>query len=383
MVAPAEVLEAGETYTLAALGYGVLEELSVGPELPEYWRHVWPDSVSAGGTVVYCLPPFEELSPGQVEPTVRLQPGSVEGSLSAGVGPGIASARCVSVRLEQPVEDFVVPPLTLGGRLVEPLAIRTTTGESTTAEQECEAEDRLVDLGCAQWDGHELVVKSPNDVLWFVHGSPREGSFDDLVAWQKPHAGEVRFGPFEPNTRYDLSLARLDLRGGVRSEEAMVLALPPLAHVVVNEVLADALGPEPESEWVELHNAGTASAHLGGWVIEDAGGATVLPDVELEPGGFALVVNRTFNPDPQTDVVPAAQTTFIGVERLGQGGLANAGEVIRLRNSEGVLVSEAPGSPRPKAGISLARRDPWGPGDFALHAPPGASPGAPNQVDQD
>jgi len=56
-----------------------------------------------------------------------------------------------------------------------------------------------------------------------------------------------------------------------------------------------------------------------------------------------------------------------------------------LRDAAGRVVSRFAALPKPKAGISVARRSPWAvdedPRSFAYHAAPGASPGGPNEVE--
>src|SRR5690606_36652238 len=105
----------------------------------------------------------------------------------------------------------------------------------------------------------------------------------------------------------------------------------PRPRVVVNEVYADANGPEPEMEWVELANAGTSAAQLAGYVLEDVGGQTELPYAELAPGAYALVVNESYQEDTDFDLAFDPCALVIRVPRLGKNGLSNAGELVRLR----------------------------------------------------
>ena len=68
-------------------------------------------------------------------------------------------------------------------------------------------------------------------------------------------------------------------------------------------------------------------------------------------------------------------------------GLANAGELLRLRDPNGDVVSRFPALATPAAGTSVARRTPDAPDTdasaFGAHASPGASPGRPNALDGD
>ena len=133
---------------------------------------------------------------------------------------------------------------------------------------------------------------------------------------------------------------------------------PPMAHVIINEVLANPVGEEPQQEWVELYNDGLAPAHLLGWQLEDVGGEASLPDVTLPPGAFALVVNESFDPESEWDPMPPPNVPLLRVAELGNNGLANGGEPMRLRNAMGVIVSRFPDEPKPKPGQSVARIHP-------------------------
>jgi hypothetical protein len=121
-------------------------------------------------------------------------------------------------------------------------------------------------------------------------------------------------------------------------------------------------------------------------LLEDVGGATELPAISLEPGAYALIANESYIPDPDYDLLPAESAVLIRVPALGKGGLSNAGELLRLRDPAGQIVSRFPADPPPRAGQSVARRTIWSPDSepesFALHAEPGASPGAPNELEQ-
>jgi hypothetical protein len=147
--------------------------------------------------------------------------------------------------------------------------------------------------------------------------------------------------------------------------------------------MANPLGAEPDQEWVELYNDGQVEAALGGAVIADVGGETVLPEVTLPPGRFAIVVNESFLEDDGLDVPPAADAIVVRVSRLGRGGLGNGGEPLRLLDTAGRVLSTMPALPKPKAGMSLARTAPAAPdgagASFVLAAP---TPGWSNEGDE-
>jgi hypothetical protein len=75
---------------------------------------------------------------------------------------------------------------------------------------------------------------------------------------------------------------------------------------------------------------------------------------------------------------------MLELDALGRSGLANGGELLRLSDASGRVLSRFPALKASQAGVSLARRTNEAPddeaGSFGLHAAPGASPGAPNTL---
>jgi hypothetical protein len=151
---------------------------------------------------------------------------------------------------------------------------------------------------------------------------------------------------------------------------------------VLNEVLANAVGPEPEQEWVEIVNDGQVAAALGGWVVSDIGGEVALPDVLLNAGGYALIVNDDYDGSGKYDPAPAPDTLLVRVPKLGKNGLSNEGEPLELTDPEGVVRSRFPKVPKPKAGRSVMRSQPLSPdddeGSFVLGEEGASTPGGPN-----
>lgn len=141
------------------------------------------------------------------------------------------------------------------------------------------------------------------------------------------------FRGLEPGTRADIVLRLVDRAGNQTEASAgsvdVPAETPPLA---ITEVLANPAGTEPGQEFVELRNLGDADLALGGLRLEDAKGADLLPEATLAPGGYALVVPSSFDPQSSRDTPPRPGTLMIPVDaRLGSDGLSNAGEAVRLR----------------------------------------------------
>jgi Lamin Tail Domain len=146
---------------------------------------------------------------------------------------------------------------------------------------------------------------------------------------------------------------------------------------VLNEVLANPLGPEPQSEWIELVNDGSIAVNLAHFSVRDSGGSTPLPNAMLSAGEYALLVRDDFAPSA-SDVPPAQGARLIRVRQLGTSGLSNSGESLALIDADSIVVSALPALAA-KAGESLARRHSWSLDDdqsaFTTGTP---TPGAPN-----
>jgi hypothetical protein len=230
--------------------------------------------------------------------------------------------------------------------------------------------------GCARVSDDRIGVRSTEQpLLWILSGA---------ISAVRPAAprADIQFEGLLPATQYHVEIGMVDRASRYYLTSADFRTLASAPHVVINEVLANAIGPEPEQEWVELVNDGRTSVDLGGWVLEDVGGATVLPSQSLDAGSYALITNASYDPASGFDVAPQPGTLLVRVEHLGKNGLSNSGEPLRLTTPAGDVISTFPAVAAPNAGVSVARRTPSAsdldPASFAPHASPGASPGAAN-----
>jgi len=186
-----------------------------------------------------------------------------------------------------------------------------------------------------------------------------------------------------PNSEIAWEAYGVNLRGDRRAWTGRLRTGPPMAHVVLNEVMANPSGAEPQQEWVELYNDGSIGVDLEGWTIEDPGGVSTLPVGRLEPGRFALLVNEGFRADScWPDPPPAEGTLILRVTKLGNQGLSNGGEPLQLRDAGGKIGSGFLPRASPKPGQSIARRSPdavdWLEGSYASCTT--STPGAPNKL---
>jgi hypothetical protein len=377
VVAPSIALTPGESYAIASGEPPVAFALRVADEGPPLLARVWPPAGAAAtaASAVLCgdepLPPMNEA--------VALDPEGVAATLVSGAARGAGRA-CLRLEAEGSADAIAprIPPpvVETGGRswLLDP-APWTLDAEPTAeaAPVACEAGEVPFGPGCARVLDDRVAVRAPSSpLLWIVSGAGL-----DVVRATGADEPFV-LAPLAPNTSIRLRVTTIDAAGHRKQVDVGAVTRPPLPHLVLNEVMANPLGPEPEAEWVELVNDGLAPADLAGYVLADVGGETALPAATLAPGAFAVLVNEDFAPDPELDVPPREGALVLRVAALGKGGLGNDGEPLRLLDPSGAVASRFSAAPKPKPGVSVGRTSPSAPdgvaASFALQAR-GATPG--------
>lgn len=386
VLAPLAPLTLGAAYAVAsgdpalALPFRVMEEDAHAI----LWR-AWPP-LEGGATTslaVYCeASGAEPLT--KVEIPTELAPAGLAGTLRTGAM-GRAGASCLRFEADDASaaaaeEGPLVPPpqVELGGRSlrIDPAPIERGEAPPPLEALACVDGEVAFGPGCARVEDDRLFARAPTAPLFWAIA----GAGVDVVVGTAPGDPFI-VSPLPPSTAVTLSVGVYDVAGRARSTVFAAATEPPRAHVILNEVLADALGSEPGQEWIELFNDGLVAAELEGYVLEDIGGVTVLPAATLAPGAFALLVNESFVEDDELDVPPSTGTLLVRVPKLGKNGLSNAGEPLRLSDATGRVVSRLPALKSTKAGLSVARVAPRAPdglaSSFAI-AKAGATPGAPN-----
>lgn len=375
IVAPAIALEPGRTYSVASGDPPLVAHFRVtGHDDLETLERAWPPVGSSGtrSLAIWCgSHPLPSLGGG-----TSFDPGGIDAVLAPGAIDGIGE-RCVRADIHASDEPRLVPPPTFTagawGARVDPSPIAIDGAMTSAKELACGDHELAFGAGCARAEDDRVIVRTPAaPLLWAIGG---DGV--DVVSATAPSDGFVLPG-FVPKSTIALRVRAIDAAGNVLRSTFQTTMKPPEPHLVINEVLADPLGPEPSQEWVELVNDGTIAAHLGGYRLADEGGETALPDALIEPGRFVLIVNDAFVADDGLDPAPAPSSLLIRVPKLGKNGLANAGETIRLVDVEGSEISRVPSEPKPKPGKSVARIHPWDADDssasFRIAAPtPGFS----------
>jgi hypothetical protein len=220
----------------------------------------------------------------------------------------------------------------------------------------CTNDEAAFGPGCVRVMDDRLYGRSPEvPMLWAIQGEGIDAVF--AVTAEEPFV----IAPLPASTKLTLDVTTINNRGDALRTFFSATTLPPMAHVILNEVLANPLGSEPAQEWIELVNDGSVPAELAGYVVIDVGGKTLLPNGVLAPGGFALLVNEGFMEGDDYDPAPSPGTLILHVPKLGKDGLANSGEPLKLLRSDGMVVSHFPSDPKPKPGTSVARRTPSAP----------------------
>lgn len=375
---PTRRLKAGVQYSLAARGHGRLATFEVATDwvMPAMERLWPPDNEPTGGWVVLCgwdLPEHEislSLDPLRVQAVYRPHFGEHQGRACA--------------RLDFEPSDLegqtLVLPASLEGRLIdsEPLTVGRA---DQSPDGECALGETELGPGCVELQDDRMRVRGPERAsLW------RLGLLGSTELHPARAGGSFVVRGLIPESEFDLQGSAFDLNGVERSFSLRLKTAPPRARVLLNEVLANPLGPEPAGEWIELYNDGSVAAELGRVRLVDPGSVVQLPNVRLEPLAYALLVREDFQSGAY-DVPPHDSASLIRLPMLGKNGISNAGEPLSLVDTEGHAFSAFPPVAARVAGVSIARVNLDAPDDlpsaFVEHAAPGASPGAENQVRTD
>ena len=261
--------------------------------------------------------------------------------------------------------------------LLEPTAMSDDAALPPLVALPCSEGQLRVGPGCATvYDDRMLLAVPETPLLW----SLSDGAGLDFVA--AAFGGTLVAHPLIPSSTMQLVVTTIDVAASAGESSIIVHTSAPTSHVVINEVLANAIGPEPEQEWIELYNDGLAPADLDGWQLKDIGGIATLPPATLAPGAYALLVNEAYDEGGQYDPPPPGDAQIIRLHKLGKNGLSNEGEPLALLRPDGSTVTSFPAIPKPKAGRSVLRRSPKStihtPDAFVLSEQDASTPAQPN-----
>lgn len=375
VVAPVVPLASGR-YALAASGLGLLSDFHVDGGLVPWLARRWPSpGVTTGnGLQIFCGDDAASVASG----AVVLAPARQAAELTPGFAPGAAFANeCITLTPSEPLLQgtLLLPPPLAGGAALEP---RPLFASAAAAEPfACSEGERVLGPACARVEDDRVRLRSPGAASLWVTDEPESRWF--VIA---AGASAVVRG-FRSGEARRFQARAFDAGGVAFAIEESITGGAVRDHVIINEVLANPNGAEASGEWIELLNDGERAVELSDFELVDAGGAVALPPQQLGAGEFALLVGPRFEPDAELDVLPEPSVTLLRLASLGNAGLSNSGELLRLRDRSGRELSRMPAIRAAKSGVSIARRTPDAgdtASDFAVHAEPGASPGAPNTL---
>lgn len=369
LVQPLAWLAPGERYTLAFAGLGIAQLWDVAAEAAPRSEQVFP----APGRTPQRLAVQCSASFAQRVPELELQPGNVPVSASF---EKLGDSNCLTFTVEgESMQPAVLPP-ELAGTLLAPAAFDPAPGSSAEAPIPC-GSGQLVSGACFETLDDRVLVTPKVDTLWRLDApAPR------LVVSSAQQRATLVSG-LVPGQQVELHGMALSSNGSRQKVELVVTTAAVRRHLVLSEVLANPLGPEPVSEWIELLNDANQAVSLTRLWLEDTAGRAFLPDVELLPHEIVLLVAAGFRASP-LDVPIPKHVRLLELTSLGARGLANSGEALLLVGPEGV-VSRFPSVSAKHAGRSVARRrfdaTDDDPAAFGEHGGLGASPGVPNAFD--
>jgi hypothetical protein len=376
VVAPLAALASGP-HALATPELGLVAEVVVDAALVPVVERAWPprEATLGAGVAIFCGEAAAALAEGSVE----LAPAGTPASIARGLNDnGALATSCVRVEPSEPVTGVpLLPPALSGGAALEPLLLVVTPAKAEA--RLCSESDLALGPICGAILDDRVELRSPGSAVFVAFEEPRA-----LVGVVTAEQSLVLRG-FEPASSTRVMGTVFDALGDRTRIDREIQTGPARTHLVLNEVLSNPAGPEASSEWIEIVNDGSSPLNLEGFVLDDAIESVALPAHQLAPGAFALVVANGYAPDGELDLVPPPDVTLLALPRLGRGGLANTGELLRLRDPDGNVVSRFPARPAPGSGTSVARRTPDAPdaesASFASHAQPGASPGRANSLE--
>jgi len=366
---PVEWLEPEATYTLAFTGVGVVQVLLSQAAHERPARRLFPPI----GSHKYRVSVLCDLADEGPWSPLTLEPGGIALRAASGMA-GQISPGCATLQVEGALSEAVVAPPLFGGAAFEPspwLPLPLAFAEEPVA---CSVGEAFFGACLEVLDDRLRVTPAAQDLL-FVLAAPQKA----VLAARAGTRGLLLRG-LSPNTEVELIGSVLSSAGTREPLRTSVTTAAERRHLVLNEVLANPVGPEPDAEWLELVNDSERPASLSNLWLEDSSGHVQLPDAELGPGEIALLVSDGFRASALDVPVPDG-VRLLRVSSLGARGLSNGGEALLLVGTEGV-VSRFPLLAALHAGRSLARRTLEGsdddPAGFAEQAGVGATPGAPN-----
>ncbi|MDJ0763354.1 MAG: lamin tail domain-containing protein [Myxococcota bacterium] len=236
----------------------------------------------------------------------------------------------------------------------EPEADTADSEAPNPQEMQCDAAERRDRYFCIAEGSTSASLRFKTDepavVSVIVAGNERPGIFSE--AWSEVH--HVIVGNLAIGVETSIAVEIEDVNTNTRSLDVTVAGLGG-PTVVITEILANPLGPEPSQEFVEIANLSrTEAVDISNWMIDDNGdadGDLLPPNTHLMPCQVALLVSPDYSPNEGSDPEAAPGTLIITLDTsIGSNGLKNSeAESVELYNASGVLMSQYRGNARAPA----------------------------------
>lgn len=260
--------------------------------------------------------------------------------------PDGGTATCFQMSLSETLLPAATYVVAIGGGVVggDGRALPAgPVGQFITAAKADLTAPAIIDLGI-QPSGPCILVSFQTDEPAAATLVIRSASAERDVA---AGAGVVQFSvavslaAFGAGSDVEILARARDLAGNVSESAVVSLTVPAtLLPLAITEIHANPAGPEPMQEYVEIRNLGSTPVDFGSVSIEDSKGSDTLPAGTLAAGAYALIVPVGFDPASPVDTRPLAGTPLVHVDtRIGSDGLANTGEAVRLRATDGTILS--------------------------------------------
>jgi hypothetical protein len=247
-VAPTRALTSGE-YSLAGSS-GLLGQFQVTNSAPLLTR-LWPPAASAGGLshAIFCGDGSAPLGTDALD----FEPAGVMVLPARGIDESeVFADRCLHFDASATLgpDGVAVPPPRSGVWALDPAPFSGGTAEPALPLA-CGPDELPLALGCALVEDDRVAVRTPHAaLLWVLHSeqgtvlevSQAGASF--VVRGLTPSSSEHVWGKVG------------DLSGAELPFDVIFQTSPARERPVLNELLANPLGPEPQSEWIELVNDG-------------------------------------------------------------------------------------------------------------------------------
>ncbi|HXU01371.1 MAG TPA: lamin tail domain-containing protein [Polyangia bacterium] len=261
---------------------------------------------------------------------------------------------------EEPCDSGACYRVALAGRLPPAVPCRIVIGTGTTDAGGAALEGGVVGIFEAAAEADEtppaiadlsIAAAGPCLTVSFSTDEPATATVvlqaNGIETTSPAGVGQTRFDvalaltSLPPESAATIAVTATDRAGNVAASSPLAFETPPpVPPIAITEVLANAAGPEPAQEYVELRNLGPDPVSLAGLRLEDSKGGDDLPAETLAPDGYALVVPSGYDAAQGQDPAPRAGTLLVRVDsRIGADGLANGGEIVRLLSGDTVVSS--------------------------------------------